>query len=166
MQQPVPEGDAPSSDDTGMPRFGQAPTDPQLTERECIGLGYPAGTEWMTFSDDELLRFVEYLFKRIGGCEVEMYAWSQVGSGWYGAYYFAMDRLDAIKAHRGTQWLDPIATRLRAYWDRVITSEKAGMAALEMAKDRAAVLFPDNPTAREDLAEMMARELIAVLPST
>jgi len=57
-----------------------------LTERECAEVGYPPGTDWTRFSDDEPERFVEYLFERIGSCEVEMYTWGQVGGrGWFAA---------------------------------------------------------------------------------
>jgi hypothetical protein len=159
-EQPTPEGGEASPEDSALNAFGESPTDSRLAEDECEALHYPAGTEWRTFTDDELERFVEYVYRQIGLCEVETRAWGQAGgSGWWSAYDFGFERLEAIAAHRGAAWLDPIAKRLREHWDDVIAAEKAGSEAERIAEDRAAALFPDNPEAREALMEIMVAEL-------
>jgi len=148
----------PATKEAATSRFGDAPTDPLLTEDECGGVDYPAGTDWTTFTDDQLERYVEHLFEHVGSCEREMY-WGQVGGGgWFGAYHFALARLQAIGAHRGAEWFDPIATRLSAYWDNVIEQSKRGLEAWQLAQDRATALFPNNPEAREAFVEVVEQE--------
>ena len=140
-------------------RFGEVATDPQLTEGECGDLGYPAGTEWTAFADDELARFVKYLYDGIGASEYMIYVVGQFGDPTFTIRAFVFERLDAIEAHRGAQWLDPIVNRLREKWQTCIDR---GMAFNELAEEfaekaevRARTIFPDNPAACEALGEIM-----------
>ncbi len=138
--------------------FGRDADDARLTEWECYQLGYAAGTEWTTCPDDELQRFVEYLYERIGVHHMDIATGHFGGGNWWGAYMFALDRLVAIEAHRGAEWLDPISARLREHWNQVVEEERSAAAISDLADERAGVLFPCNPEAREAFAKVVLKQ--------